>query len=258
MGRLHLVELHEQPWFPRAWRDTLTGFLRFVAEKSGHARIAARKVTETVRETGATRIVDLCAGGGGPTPSVVKALAADGIEVEARVTDLHPNLAAFEAMVRESEGKIAFEKESVDATKVPARLSGVRTIFNAFHHFRPALAKEILAAAQRDRQPIVVVELVGRNAPMLLGMLVTPLTVLLATPFLRPVHWSSIVFTYLVPVLPLVAAFDGIVSVLRVYSPKELDALTADLQAPDWTWETGTLPLGGPAHATWLVGRPRQ
>lgn len=257
MGRIHGIELHDQQWFPRSWRDALTAFLRFAADVSGQAARVADKVAEVVHETHSSRIVDLCAGGGGPTPAVVKALAAKGVAIEVRATDLHPNLGAFEAMARESGGRITYERESVDAMNVPAHLGGLRTVFNAFHHFQPDEARAILAAAVRDRQPIVVVELVGRTAPAMVGMLFTPLFMLASTIVARPVRWDALFFSWIVPVLPAVACFDGIVSCLRVYSEEELKALVAGIEARGWSWETGKIPLGGPIHATYLVGRPR-
>jgi hypothetical protein len=45
---------------------------------------------------------------------------------------------------------------------------------------------------------------------------------------------------------------------LRIYSVDELRLLVADIDAPDWDWEIGTIKLGlAPAHATWLIGTPR-
>lgn len=256
MARIQWIEFHDQAWFPRTWRDTLTSFLRFMAAKTGQAAKVAPVVAEVIERHRATRVVDLCAGGGGPTPAVVEALAKRGIAVEVTLTDLHPNLTAFEEMKRESGGKVGYSETPVDATAVPASLTGVRTIFNAFHHFPPELAKRILANARKERQPIVVVELVGRTVPMTVGISAAPLAELFVTPLLRPLHWTSLVFTYLLPILPLVTWHDGVVSCLRVYSPKELEALVADEQDPGWRWSTRTVPMGGPAYATILVGEP--
>ncbi len=58
----------------------------------------------------------------------------------------------------------------------------------------------------------------------IVSMLFVPLGALLVTPFIRPFRWSRLVFTYVIPVLPLLIVFDGIVSCLRVYSPDELRA----------------------------------
>jgi hypothetical protein len=75
-------------------------------------------------------------------------------------------------------------------------------------------------------------------------------------PFVRPTRWQYWVFTYLIPIIPLMIFWDGVVSHLRTYSTRELDALTADIQLPGYGWETRRVPLGGGAKATVLIGMP--
>jgi hypothetical protein len=76
-------------------------------------------------------------------------------------------------------------------------------------------------------------------------------------PTIRPLKLSWLFFTYLVPLVPLLVLWDGVVSCLRIYSPRELRDLVDALPDNDYEWDIGTIPLGGPAHATYLVGRPR-
>ena len=68
MRRRHLVELEDLPWWPRVFRDAATDYLvtaiRHARVYDGHApRLAA-----AVKRAGADRIIDLCSGGGGPSP----------------------------------------------------------------------------------------------------------------------------------------------------------------------------------------------
>jgi hypothetical protein len=107
---------------------------------------------------------------------------------------------------------------------VPRGLDGFRTLFNAFHHFRPELARRILADAVAARRPIAVFEVVSRRLLPLVGLLLSPLNVLVLMPFVRPRRWSWLFFTYVVPVIPLFVLWDGVVSWLRIYSEPELRA----------------------------------
>ena len=55
----------------------------------------------------------------------------------------------------------------------------------------------------------------------------------------------------------LMVLWDGLVSMLRIYSPEQLQKLTADLQAPDYAWEIGRIHLRGlPDGLPYLLGRP--
>ncbi|MCB9689054.1 MAG: hypothetical protein H6735_28685 [Alphaproteobacteria bacterium] len=138
---------------------------------------------------------------------------------------------------------------------MPPELTGPRTLFNAFHHFRPEQARRILEDAVRAGEPIGVFEFVGRQPHAVPGMLGVPFAVAALVPFLRPFRWGWLPLTYLLPVLPLVVAWDGLVSCLRVYSPEELRALVVGLDTYDW--DIGTFPLPFPGHGIYLVGTPR-
>jgi hypothetical protein len=91
---------------------------------------------------------------------------------------------------------------------VPARLAGFRTLFTAFHHFRPADARAILAAAVRDRQGIAIAEASSRSAAALAMMALVPLAVWALTLAIRPFRWSWLFWTYLVPVIPAASRSD--------------------------------------------------
>ncbi len=261
MGRVHLFELEDQAWFPRVLRDAGTAFLEFAARVAGHSAALAPKLAEALADAGETRIVDLCSGGAGPVAEIVDALAARGTEVHALLTDFYPNEGSLARVSARSAGRIDWVREPVDATRVPRALEGMRTIFNALHHFRPDDARGILADATSAGRPIAIFEVVSREPLAFVGILLAPLSFALALPFLRPFHWLWVPLTYVVPVLPLFILWDGIVSILRVYSPDELRALVDSLDERHRTayrWEIGRLRLGRTGgFATYLIGIPR-
>ncbi|MEX2207215.1 MAG: class I SAM-dependent methyltransferase [Myxococcota bacterium] len=261
MNRVHLFELEDQPWFPPVLRDAGTAYLEFAARVAGHSAALAPKLEQALARAGEKRIVDLCSGGAGPVAEVVDVLAARGTEVHALLTDFYPNEGSLARVSARSAGRIDWEREPVDATRVPKRLAGLRTLFNAFHHFRPAMARGIVADAAEAGRPIAIFEIVGRDPIPMLGIVFAPLSFALALPFLRPFRWLWIPFTYLVPILPLFVLWDGIVSCLRVYSPRELQALVDSLEPRHraaYDWEIGRIRLPGPpVYATYLVGMPR-
>ena len=91
----------------------------------------------------------------------------------------------------------------------------------------------------------------------MLLMLPVPLMVLLMTPFIRPFRWSRLFWTYLIPVVPLVSLFDGLVSCLRTYSVAELRELVDGLEAENYQWDFGELKSkANPIPVTYLMGVP--
>ncbi|HET9708703.1 MAG TPA: hypothetical protein VFP39_10420, partial [Gemmatimonadales bacterium] len=255
--RLQLFEIEDQAWCPAPIRDAMTDFLRFLMETFAPYRGAAPLLVRALGTAGDTRIIDLCSGGGGPWLDLVRRMsAAGGLAPRVRLTDWFPNRAAFARLEAASGGAITGDPDRVDATAVPARCVGFRTMFTALHHFPPTAAHTILADAVQARQGIAVFEVTNRTLLALLGALFFPLLVLLLTPFIRPVRWSRVIWTYLLPVLPVAAWVDATVSCLRTYRPEELRDLVEDLQE-GYEWEIGTVrsaPL--PSRVTYLVGLP--
>lgn len=260
MARVHAFEFEDLTWFPAALRDMMTEYLQHTARIAGSfAGYAAARLVEPLRAQNCREIVDLGSGSGGILPDVVARLDEQhGWPVHATLTDRFPNLTALEKAAKSSSRRLDFVAEPVDATAVPPHLDGMRTLFLSFHHFRPDTARAILADAARRGRSIAVFEATERHPLAIAGFMlfILPL-VLLVTPFVRPFRWSRILFTYLVPILPLLIAWDGLVSHLRTYSTDELEALCATIDVPGYRWDVRRERLpGGPQRCISLVGTP--
>ncbi len=265
MRRLQLFEFGDQDGVPLAFRHYLTDFLSFAISwiarmpGSGLAPVT-RALARALGRTGDHHILDLCSGSGGPAVSVRTALADAGVDLDLTLSDLVPNARAL-ARICEREGdRVRFHPEPLDATAVPPELSGFRTVFNAFHHLPPELARKVLADASRSGRGIAVIEVTERTvASVLFMVIVIPLLVLLTTPFVRPWRWGRLFWTYLVPWMPWMIAFDGVVSSLRTYTVEELHELVSEIEAPGYDWWIERIAAGPPGLGiTLLIGSPGQ
>ena len=265
MRRFHLLEIHDQPWCPSAWREALTETLQFLDDQGGYYNAIAPKLAEALRETGSQEITDLCSGGGGPWARLSTALLASGVpDLHVTLTDLYPNPAAGERITKKTASRVTLCRKSVHAMQVPASLTGFRTLFTSFHHFRPEQGTAILADAVKNDVGIGIFELTKRPSwPVYLLMMplfamVSIVGILLATPLVPPFRWSRLFWTYIIPVMPLMMVFDGAVSVMRSYSTKELLGM-ANAAGPHYQWTVGEVPIGGPMMpVTYLIGRPQR
>jgi hypothetical protein len=251
MRRLHLFEFGDMPWFPGLLRDAETSYLAVAYRLLPLHRYWADKISTVLDPGKPAEILDLCSGSGGAMPLILEELERRGYTVRATLTDLYPNP---ESALHPG---ISWRSEPVDATCVSGHRHDVRTMFSAFHHFRPDAAKAILKDAFDHRSAICIFE-GGQGTLFGVAMILpVPIHVLALMPFARPFRWGYVVFTYLIPVLPLILLWDGIVSMLRIYSPSQMRALTEDLQAPDYAWEIGRLRVFGiPGGLPYLIGRP--
>jgi hypothetical protein len=257
-NRIHLFEIEDLSACPAVIRDGITDTLQCAINLSGNYLPVVPLLEEALRRSGASRIVDLCSGAGGPWPTLLPALRAHaGKDVRVLLTDRYPNESAFKRLSTESEGCIDHHAGPVSAFDVPAGLDGFRTVFTGFHHFRPEQGAKILEDAVRKREGIGIFEFTSRRPlPLLFTLLMAPLGPLLLTPRLKPVRWSRVLLTYLVPVLPLCTLFDGTVSCLRTYSIRELQALIDALPDNDYQWQLGELGERRRQPVTYLLGYP--
>jgi hypothetical protein len=255
LPRLHLFELEDLAWFPPLIRDLATDYLHYVETRFELHKPVIPLLKQAIEDAGQDKLVDLCSGGGGPVAALLAEFAVDGQFVEVTLTDRFPNLDAMRRLSALYPARIRFRSDPVDAVCVPNDLTGLRTMFNAFHHFAPTAARAVLQNAVQARQPICIFEIPERSVPMLLPFLFTPLYVWLASPFIRPLRASRLLFTYLLPLVPLTCWWDGMVSAMRAYTQDEMLALTHGLDG--YTWQAGCISIPHtPAHVTYLRGIP--
>ena len=257
--RLRLFEFEDMPWFPAVVRAGMMDYLRFMISVLGTYRPIVPLLAEGLHRSGQTRILELGAGAGGGSETVLAALRTLGQpHTNITLTDLYPQPSAWANIARRTRGAIDYEPAAVNALAVPAHLAGFRTIFSAFHHFPPAAAEAILRDAVRANTGIGVFEGAGKHwVELLLAVTLLPVAQLLLTPFFRPFRLSRLVFTYLIPIIPLCTIWDGAVSLLRMYSPAELLALAHAADLTDrFAWQAGKKRHWWGPQVTYLIGWP--
>ena len=261
MRRVHLFEFTDMAWYPRSFRRIQTDYLQFVATRgAGHVNLMPL-FARALAQARTTEIVDLCSGGTGPWERLREHFKHAGLNVSVTLTDKYPDPEAVTRWARTSTDGIEYLAEPVDAMQVPERLTGMRTLFEGFHHFKPEQAEQILRDAMEKRAAIGVFE-ASLKPPLgpivlVLSPLMTLLGYIFATPFIRPYRPSRFFWTYAVPLVPLATCWDGAVSLLRVYSVPELQAMARRLRADGYEWEAGHASTGTPLFEfTYLIGYP--
>lgn len=255
MKRIHLFEFEDLPWFPSILRDHATEFLQFLVDRTHLFEPIVDKLIKAIDRSGDRTIIDLGSGGGGPWVGLSRELEVKRPEFEVFLTDLYPNRRGLSRVTRKRKN-LHFIKDPVNALKVPSELKGFRTMFLSFHHFRPEQALGILQDSVNARSGIGIFEGQERSFASILAMALSPVTVLLTTPFIRPFRWSRIIFTYLVPIIPIIVLWDGVVSSFRTYSVEEMKELISRVPGhKTFSWEVGKIP-SGPGKVLYLFGTP--
>lgn len=257
--RFHLFEFEDLPWFPDVIRVGGTDYLRYLLIATELYKPCIILLNETLKQTGEMKIVDLCSGGGGYIEQVYNELKRISSEnFSFTLTDKFPNIETYKHLQNKTNGELKFDNRSVDAVNVPADLKGVRTMFSAIHHFRPAQVKSVLQNAVDNNAPIAIFDGGDTSILGILGIIIVhPIIFFLFTPFFKPFKFSRLFFTYIIPLIPLYTIWDGCVSLLRLYSPVELLKIAKNVSSVKYNWSAGKTKSKFGLHATYLIGVPK-
>jgi hypothetical protein len=257
--RIQAFEFNDTAATPKFLRDTVVESLSRTLRWGRMLRPLVPPFRRFLAASGATEILDLCAGAAGPASILASEMRAAG-EPPPRflLTDLYPQLDAWRAAREAHPGDIDFVADPVDATAIPEPLARgrARTIINAFHHFSPDLARALLADAVRGSAGIFLSESFDRNPLRFLPFAPAGLPALFANPLLSPRdRLAKAAATYLLPISTGISLWDGVVSTLRVYSERDLFEMVRDL-GPTFRWEYGTYHFAPFGKGTYFFGVP--
>lgn len=182
LKRRHWIEISDEPWCPLAIRYAVMDYCPFVLAASKAYDAIAPILAEALRRNKTCHVLDLASGAAGPWVGLQPLLRSMGVDVSVCLTDHCPNVEAFERAHRLTQQAITYHPQPVDAAQVPSELSGFRTIFMAFHHFRPNQARAVLAHAVAKGEGIGVFECAERSLLMVfLVAIVTLIRVLVVS-----------------------------------------------------------------------------
>ena len=253
-----LFEFEDKAWLPNTVREGMTDYLRFILNIGNFYEPVTPLIIQLLKRTGSIGVVDLCSGGGGTVEQIQKNIKIQCHQhVPFVMTDKFPNLNAYKFIQQKTMGKITYFSGSVNAMQVDDSLNGVRTIFSAFHHFDNDTAKQVIGNAVTAREGIAVFDGGDKNIFFILFItLLHPIAFFLLTPFLRPFKWSRLLLTYIIPVIPLCTVWDGIASVVRLYTPEKLLMIAKSVDNTNYCWEAGKQKNKFGMHITYLIGYP--
>lgn len=266
MKRIQLFEFEDFDWFPAWLRSCITNLLTVLLKMLGVPKALGNHIATIVKENNINTIVDLGSGSGGAMPEIHEILKKEhGIsDINLTMTDLYPNPTIVKKFNANKKDGITYHETPVDARNITTAPAGLKTMVNSFHHMRPKDAKEILASAQRNNQPILIYEMAENKMPLLIWWLFLPISLvvlmvmsLFMTPLVKPLTWKQLVFTYLIPIIPIFYAWDGQASMPRLYAFKDYEELLQGLDSKDYRWEKGMVKKDEKKNmGTYLLGIP--
>ena len=246
MKRIQLFEFEDFQWFPAPIRNSMTNLIVVFHKMMGTSQTLSRIFRELRSKLQFNQIVDMGSGSGGAMPETLRLMNEKNVDapVDLLLTDLHPNTKFIAAVNAQNNPHLKYLEQSFDATQLANTPEGLKTMIASFHHMAPEQAKGILKSAQENKQAIFIYELAENNIPTLLWWILLPLSLtilfimcLFMTPFARPMTWQQIIFTYLIPIIPICYAWDGQASLVRTYTFQDLEKILSEIKTEGYHWE---------------------
>ncbi|MEM9929386.1 MAG: hypothetical protein AAF840_06190 [Bacteroidota bacterium] len=247
MKRLELFEFEDFSWLPKVVRTGVTNLLQVLHQVFKTSEVLVQLLSECQEKVPFSQIVDLGSGSGGPMIDVVNTLNSQRPteeQLQLTLTDLHPDPVTIAKVRALGNPQIKYAEASVNAVAMDQVPTGLKTMIASFHHMPPPVAQQILQEAEHNRQPILIYEFAENNVPVVVWTLLLPISLLmlvfmslLLTFRVRPLTFSQIIFTYLIPIIPLIYAWDGQASIMRTYTFDDLRGLIGEQKNENYTWE---------------------
>ncbi|HFE43939.1 MAG TPA: hypothetical protein ENJ18_00390 [Nannocystis exedens] len=261
LKRRQFLELHEQAWFPKIWRHLFRAGLGKAFVIFGFPAEISRVLSLFLDEQQPPCLLDLCSGSGELSAHAWRqACSTGGNTAKCRLllSDLYPEIELWSDL----NPNIHFVPDSVDITNIETTnldedCTHTRMTLNSLHHFPPAELRSLLDTTANSCRGFIAIDRDARNLrEMLITIFIVPLAAAWITAFmLRPFRLQNVLWSLIIPVIPLVALFDGIVSNLRSYTTTELHELCQENCPPSFEWRVGTTPGGhGAPPLVYIIG----
>jgi hypothetical protein len=247
MKRKELFEFEDFSWIPSSVRTGATNLLIVFHKMMGTAEVLTNIILDLRKKSNFDQIVDLCSGSGGAMLEVIQKVNTEqqsSSAIQLILSDLHPNKALVEAINQQKIPHVRYNPESVNAAQLKNSPEGIKTMIASFHHMNPQVAQEIIRSAEENEETLLIFEVAQNNIPFFLWLILLPLSLpilmimaLFMTPFVKKLKLSQILFTYLIPIIPILYAWDGQASLMRTYTFKDLETLIGNQKNENYTWE---------------------
>ncbi len=174
-------------------------------------------------------VYDLCAGGGKSVEFLLKHLDKNPAQNPPHIiaTDLQPDITSLEILKQRHPKNFDYIKTSVTVFDPPSSENCSYCIFTAFHHFNEDDAVKIIQNMLIKSNSFTIFELTSRHNIISYFWLIPGFFSFIATPFFaKKWRWQKALFS-IIPIIPFMVAFDGLISNLRTYTKQDLERLAS-------------------------------
>ncbi|MBS96120.1 MAG: hypothetical protein FI695_02265 [SAR202 cluster bacterium] len=245
MNRKQLFEFEDFHWFPNWIRIATTNLLAVLQRFLGIKEILLDLIIDFKNMNDIDQIIDIGSGSGGVMINVIDELNSrtKTKKVKLLLTDLYPDEKVVNKINNQNNPYIEYHREKLDAENLYQTPKGLKTLINCFHHINPSKATKLLKSCQENNETILIYEMGTNFLPFIVWLLILPLSLsvnfisaLILTPFCKSLTFRQLIFTYLIPIIPVCYAWDGQASLARIYTEQDIKSLLIALEKSSYNW----------------------
>ena len=248
------------PRTPRYLRNSIVESLGNSIRWSGVYKHAVPILSEFCATLQSNTLLDLCSGSGEPVALLLDTMKQQNKKLPyVLISDLFPIISKMEKVIEQFPDNIKSINTPLDALNVPDNIShSARIVLSSLHHFKPDQVRSILRDSVEKGKPIFILEPMNRRllSGLKLGFFFF-IAIMLNPIFSKHDRLLKVMFTYPIPLIPLMGMWDGVISVMRVYKEKELMALTSAIDA-NFKWRFYNIPVSWRGEISIFIGKPHE
>jgi len=260
MNRIQAFEFNERNECPEFIRDGIVEILGKGIRWSKYFNNSIQAFVQFARKVDTTTFLDLCSGSGEPAALFIEALLSQGnTQFKFVLSDLFPKIHSMNNVAKQFSEQIQVITEPVDATNVKKEYDqAARTIINAFHHFPPEVAKDILKDCVKKSRGIFIIESFPRSVLKYFSIIPYLAVSYLINPFITQKDRAlKLFFSFAIPVIPVLGLWDGFISSCRIHSKEELFEMVDEWQSV-YAWDYQEISFFPFGRAVIFSGVPKK
>ena len=258
LNRKRLEEFGDLNGVPQLYNYYLRIYLVVFYKLIGYHKLWIPALKKLLARTHKKTILEYGSGSGDALLLLSQELQEESQEFHFLLSDITPLPEFTQKINSQNLPHIRYIESSVNATQ-PGQWGDLPGVFiNSFHHFNPEQAQNILKTAILNKGEILILEYTRNTLLAMILMFFGQPVILLSLPFVVRLKDLPlmVLFTYLIPLFPLMFLWDGLVSCWRTYSPKEIENLVKNVDDSHSvqvkSYAKGSLLYPAGATAIWL------
>lgn len=257
---MRLSEFGDLSWVPSLYHIYLRKYLVFFYKLFGYYKLWVPCFTRFLEQTAQKTYMECCSGAGDPLPLIVgQTENQTTANKKFLLSDIQPHSQFTEHFNNNEDSPFHYIESSIDITLEQNNHPHPKIFINSFHHLTPEQVDNLLINNLKNGYSLLILEYVRKTPMGYLSMLISPLIIALTLPFVvSPRHLPVMaLFTYLLPLFPLMLLWDGIISCAHEYNGHDLEKIVEKNQLKaniNWTIKRS---LFYPAGVSCIIVQPK-